>query len=231
MTNLRERSDTMDQRNRGSKAAFLEAHLGERLARRFWAKVDKNGPVPEHCPELGPCWVWTAGTDRMGYGRVGIGPRTDHRKFFTHRLSLALAGTNPPDDFVVRHHCDNPPCVNPNHLALGTKQDNNRDMAERGRHWSRQRTHCGNGHDLRLPGATSGDDRAGRCVQCARDRAVNWEIRNGKRAAIPRGLRTHCDNGHELTPENTYDNHGSRGCLTCKRVAGRAWYYRNRKAS
>ena len=45
--------------------------MDEKTIARFWSKVDKNGPVPAHCPELGPCWVWT-GEKRKGYGRLKI---------------------------------------------------------------------------------------------------------------------------------------------------------------
>jgi hypothetical protein len=49
---------------------------------------------------------------------------------------------------VVRHTCDNPPCINPLHLIVGTVGDNNRDIVERGRHWQQQKTHCPQGHPL-----------------------------------------------------------------------------------
>ena len=67
--------------SRGSMAAFLAAHLNERVAARFWAKVNKDGPIPAHHPELGPCWIWTAATDPKGYGRFGIGMEKGSRVF------------------------------------------------------------------------------------------------------------------------------------------------------
>lgn len=129
-------------------AAFLEAQLNEGLAARFWAKVDKNGPVPAHCPELGPCWIWTAATDPKGYGKFSVftvlpAPRMN-RVFFAHRVSMALAGTIPPDDLQGCHHCDNPPCVNPAHLFLGTHDENMMDMTSKGR--SGRLAICRNGH-------------------------------------------------------------------------------------
>ena len=129
---------------RGSMAAFLVAHLDARVAARFWVKVDKNGPIPAHCPELGPCWVWTKAADPKGYGRFGIGPSGGNRVFFAHRVAMALAGTIPPDELQGCHHCDNPSCCNPAHLFLGTGADNAADMLAKGR--SGRLAVCRNGH-------------------------------------------------------------------------------------
>jgi hypothetical protein len=96
---------------------------------RFWSKVDKDGPVPPHCPELGPCWVWTAGKDECGYGVIRVGPRG----MKAHRLSLALAGNPPPSGKEACHKCDNPGCVNPAHLFIGTHLENMRDCHAKGR--------------------------------------------------------------------------------------------------
>lgn len=99
------------------------------LADRFWSKVDKNGPVPEHCPELGPCWLWT-GSRSMGYGYIFDNGR--NRKA-TH-VSWELNGGLIPDGMWLLHHCDNPPCVRYSHLFLGTHQDNTDDMIAKGRY-------------------------------------------------------------------------------------------------
>jgi hypothetical protein len=90
---------------------------------RFWSKVDKS-PHPKGC------WMWTAGTDDDGYG-VYI-----HRRQKTVATRVAyrsVAGTI-YNGRVVCHSCDNPSCVNPAHLSLGTTLDNARDRMERGRH-------------------------------------------------------------------------------------------------
>lgn len=96
---------------------------------RFWSKVDRNGPVPSHRPELGPCWVWTASRYSKGYGQIWTGTRREG----THRVSYRLAYGDFSDDWCVLHRCDNPPCVRPSHLFLGTLIDNNADMAAKGR--------------------------------------------------------------------------------------------------
>jgi len=96
---------------------------------RFWAKVDKSGD----------CWIWTAGRLRQGYGRF------DGQ--LAHRVAFAFERGPVPDGMFVLHSCDNPPCVNPGHLRLGTHVDNMREMRERRRSPYLQRTHCPNGHE------------------------------------------------------------------------------------
>jgi hypothetical protein len=103
---------------------------------RFWAKVNKDGPIPEHCPELGPCWVWTRAKDARGYGKIGI-PRGLVGKYTTattHRLSYEWEFDPIPDGLIILHRCDNPPCCRPSHLRLGTQSDNAKDTIAKGRH-------------------------------------------------------------------------------------------------
>lgn len=97
----------------------------ERVARNFWAKVDRSGPVMRL--ELGPCWVWTAAKQPKGYGKFWDGKRY----VYAHRHAWELANGAP--SACVLHRCDNPSCVRADHLFAGTIQDNNRDMREKGR--------------------------------------------------------------------------------------------------
>jgi len=88
---------------------------------RFMDKVHKD-------PDTG-CWEWTAGKDRAGYGAFRINNKT----YKSHRLIAEHHGKDITDK-VVRHQCDNPGCVNPDHLLTGTQADNIQDMMDRGRH-------------------------------------------------------------------------------------------------
>lgn len=76
------------------------------------------------------CWVWQAGTNNIGYGMIRDGKkmRTAHRVSYEEHNQTVI-----PNNLVVMHSCDNPKCVNPVHLSLGTRSDNTQDMIKKGR--------------------------------------------------------------------------------------------------
>jgi hypothetical protein len=97
---------------------------------RFWSKVNKDGPVPPHRPELGPCWVWMGQTQVHGYGVFSV--KTP--KVLAHRFAFVLqCGPLARTDDVC-HHCDNPPCIRGSHLFKGNAALNAADMVAKGRH-------------------------------------------------------------------------------------------------
>jgi hypothetical protein len=96
---------------------------------RFWNKVDKTSS----------CWVWT-GCKREGYGRF----RLNGKIRCAHRLSWEMHHKKEiPNGLCVCHTCDNPSCVNPDHLWLGTKKQNNKDKQSKGRSTKGRSYNCG----------------------------------------------------------------------------------------
>lgn len=96
------------------------------VEQRFWAKVDRRGPDD--------CWLWAASLNNWGYGRF----RLNGRARSAHVIAWTLARGDIPAGLFVLHNCpsgDNPACVNPGHLWLGTHQDNMDDMARKGRRY------------------------------------------------------------------------------------------------
>ena len=98
-------------------------NITEKNIKRFWKKVDKESEKP--------CWIWTASRNRngQGYGQFGI----NYKIYVAHRIAYILQHKEIPDDLYVCHSCDNIICVNPDHLRLGTHQDNMNDMKNKGR--------------------------------------------------------------------------------------------------
>lgn len=134
---------------------------------RFWARVKKGDG----------CWEWTGSTGRRGYGTFMVhGERTR-----SHRYSWALHFGAIPDGLWVLHRCDNPPCVRPDHLWLGTVLDNNVDSRIKGRHPKRVLTHCKHGHEM-TPENTRIEGPRRACRTCGRLKCAAQRRRKAKAA-------------------------------------------------
>lgn len=95
---------------------------------RFWDKVDMGLPLNGSTPAR--CWLWTGAKNRDGYGNFGL---TSKKTMLSHRVSWMFQNGPIPVGMNVLHRCDNPDCVNPFHLFLGTQKDNVDDCASKGR--------------------------------------------------------------------------------------------------
>ena len=117
---------------------------GSSMEERFWRKVDKNGPAPEHVPELGRCWVWTAGVFRYPSGGIYGAFSINHQNQAASRVALSWQLGRPlGDGMSALHKCDNTLCVrndgDSSHLFEGTQADNMADMVNKGRSLSGDR--------------------------------------------------------------------------------------------
>ena len=103
--------------------------LTEKNKSNFWEKVIVSDI--KFC-EGTPCWEWQGAT-KMKAGAIGINGKV----YNAHRISWIIHNGNIPKKLFVLHKCDNRPCVNPNHLFLGTQKDNVIDMVNKGRRGER----------------------------------------------------------------------------------------------
>lgn len=121
------------------------------LIERLWAKIDKRGPIPEHAPHLGRCWVWTGGKTEAGpdaYGQVWV----DGGMRLVHKLLWELRNGPVPDGLMLDHVCHTKLCVRPSHLRTLTNKQNREN-----------RTHTQANNTSGEPGVTQ-DKRTGKWV-------------------------------------------------------------------
>lgn len=103
---------------------FVDEYLVD--IERFERYIDKsNGPES--------CWNWMGAKDSNGYGRFHIG-LSRNASMLAHRIAYGITMGEKPE--AVCHKCDNPSCCNPKHLFGGTREDNNKDMTRKRRHWA-----------------------------------------------------------------------------------------------
>ncbi|RBY95070.1 HNH endonuclease [Blastococcus sp. TBT05-19] len=183
---------------------------------RLDLQTDRNGPVPEHRPDLGACWLWT-GVPVHGYGYIRIGKR----KVQAYRVNYERWIGPIPHGAVIDHLCRVRACVRPDHLEPTTYSQNTVRSPIHGSQVKAARGECPAGHPFderntyRRPGTN--------VRQCRACLAENKRRRTGAQPR-PRATETHCARGHVWTPPR-----GKR-CPTCNREAGAAFRARDRAA-
>lgn len=149
----------------GARALLDFAELST-IAPRFWSKVRVSSPTA--------CWMWLGATTGIGHGSF----KSPAGNIASRYAWASANGRLPEPDEVVRHRCDNPPCVNPAHLQIGTQAENVADMVWRERAaWSGPE--CRNGHprtpeNLKL--RANGDRR---CLPCDQESRQKLRAENG----------------------------------------------------
>ena len=113
---------------------WYNRRMDTKLSNRFFSKIDKTPSG---------CWEWNASKNHSGYGQF----RYDGKVMLAHRASYIIFSGDIPEGNHILHSCDNPACVNPEHLRPGTDADNVADKMSRNRHAAQSRTHCKNGHE------------------------------------------------------------------------------------
>ena len=154
-----------------------EEWLEERRKGKILARFDRLC-IPE--PNSG-CWLWLGALHVFGYGKFGL-----HEKIYhAHRIAWQLLRGRISSGLQVLHKCDNPSCVNPDHLFLGTQKDNIHDMWQKGRaviipaqEALRNKTHCKRGHPRSTENIYTRKNGGKQCRVCHKQDEKNRRIRN-----------------------------------------------------
>jgi hypothetical protein len=129
---------------------------------RFMAKVDKRGDDE--------CWEWLGYKSAKGYGRF----KYEGKDTMATRVAwILIKGLTPPSGLMACHKCDNPSCVNPEHLFWGTAHDNTLDSIQKKRFAKNNLTHCPKGHPYSGNNLYISPDGFRRCRICRKEQKKN----------------------------------------------------------
>lgn len=184
-------------------------------------------------PTARGCLEWTGWRTPAGYGY--------YSGHVAHRVMYRVTRGEIPKGMKVLHSCDNPPCISPTHLSLGTDAENTRQSVERRRHHEARKAHCDRGHKFDGANTYIAKNGTRHCKTCARIRhrinagwpeALARSAPAGYTGYIPPNLvrvvpperrpheSSHCSHGHELTAANRYiTRKGYAECRICREDA------------
>lgn len=181
--------------------------LNPEAIKRFTEKFHKG--------EQNDCWNWLAGKVRDGYGFFSVNGNL-HK---AHRVSWVIYRGDIPEGMSVLHHCDNRACINPNHLYLGTHQDNMRDMVRRGRSLSGDKNPSHLHPDRRARGLAITKNRKNTVGERNANSKLTWDSVREIRALYGSGNITQVQLSKKYNVAQT---------VISKIVIGQAWKEANR---
>src|ERR1019366_4163167 len=216
--------------------------MKDRTLERFWAKVDKDGPVSARRPDLGPCWIWRPNASVGGYGQFSL----NSKPMLAHRASYILFVGSIPPKFTIDHLCCVRSCVNGpgGHLEAVTLAENLRrmrawdDFVNQGAEFQRSKRYCPFDHEYTPENTRITKDGKRCCRTCERERMADWYEADPLPAKPAKDPRETCVNGHSAAefgvirwiPENIYVSpSGEEFCRECHREAGRDALQRRRE--
>lgn len=169
------------------------------LSERFWQRVNRNNSEV--------CWAWTGSYNSKGYGQLEV----EGIKEMAHRISYELSVGPIPEAMSIHHRCNNPSCVNPNHLEPMAIEDNillgNGEPAQNAR-----KTHCHRGHELVEPNLIPNKLGLRHCRACRRDEMKRLEaLIDRYREAL-----------EDIFNNTCLDYKNSKGCACCDEVVDKA---------
>ena len=177
------------------------------------------------------CLEWAKGKHGYGYGLLCA-----FGEVLAHRVSFILYKGPIPEGAFICHKCDNPCCVNPDHLFLGTPKDNTMDMHSKGRDRNQNvfKSHCKRGHEFTKDNTYFNNGKRA-CKTCILKRDEDKRLLRREKEGFKASnkSKTHCINGHAFTKENTYirkRNGDGRICKTCCIKRSLERYYKNKDA-
>jgi hypothetical protein len=142
----------------------------------FWSRVDRDGPVPEYAPHLGPCWLWLGSTTHDGYGKVGWREAGQTHQPLAHVWAYRVWVGPIGDGLELDHLCRTRACVRPSHLEPVTKRVN----CYRGESFAAEnarKRHCINGHPFDEANTSLSEAGVRRCLMCSRAKTARYRAR------------------------------------------------------